>query len=74
MIYDGKIKEKIIKNVIKRLGITAHQHKLSEHLSGGNKRKLQVAIALLCNPKIILLDEPSAGMDPVARRFMWAII
>ena len=48
--------------------------KQSATLSGGNKRKLAVAIALLGNPPIILLDEPSAGMDPEARRFMWQVV
>jgi ABC-type multidrug transport system ATPase subunit len=43
-------------------------------LSGGNKRKLSVALALLGNPPVILLDEPSAGMDPEARRFMWSVV
>jgi len=43
-------------------------------LSGGNKRKLSVAIAMLGNPPIIFLDEPSTGMDPGARRYMWDII
>lgn len=43
-------------------------------MSGGNKRKLSVAIAIVGNPPIILLDEPSAGMDPEARRYMWAVI
>ena len=43
-------------------------------LSGGNKRKLSVAMSLIGNPPIILLDEPSAGMDPQARRFMWTIV
>lgn len=44
------------------------------NLSGGNKRKLNVAIALLGNPPVIFLDEPSAGMDPHARWFMWKVI
>jgi len=51
-----------------------HRAKLSGTLSGGNKRKLSVAIATIGNPPIILLDEPSAGMDPEARRFMWSIV
>ena len=43
-------------------------------LSGANKRKLSVAIALLGDPPIILLDEPSACMDPEARRFVWKVL
>ena len=39
--------------------------------SGGNKRKLSTAIALVGNPSVIFLDEPTTGMDPMARRFLW---
>ena len=39
--------------------------------SGGNKRKLSTAIALVGNPPIVLLDEPTTGMDPATRRFLW---
>lgn len=42
--------------------------------SGGNKRKLSVAIAMIGEPTIVFLDEPSTGMDPNARRFMWEVI
>ena len=44
-------------------------NKLVGTLSGGNKRKLSVPISMICNLPIILLDEPSTGMDPNARRF-----
>ena len=46
----------------------------AEQLSGGNKRKLSVAMALIGNPPIIFLDEPSTGVDPKAKRFMWSIV
>jgi len=42
--------------------------------SGGNKRKLSLCIALMGNPSLVLLDEPSSGMDPHARRAMWDVI
>lgn len=43
-------------------------------LSGGNKRKVQVAQAILNRPPVILLDEPSSGMDPAARRSLWLVL
>ena len=59
---------------IRDLNLKDHRDKLAGTLSGGNKRKLSVAMALIGNPPIILLDEPSAGMDPEARRFMWQVV
>uniref|UniRef100_A0A7S1URZ1 ABC transporter domain-containing protein n=1 Tax=Grammatophora oceanica TaxID=210454 RepID=A0A7S1URZ1_9STRA len=48
--------------------------RLSSGYSGGMKRKLSVACATIGNPQIVFLDEPSTGMDPVARRDMWQVI
>lgn len=67
-------RQKLIDSVIERLGLQIHREKAAGTLSGGNKRKLSVAIAIVGNPPIILLDEPSAGMDPEARRFMWSVV
>lgn len=46
----------------------------SKDLSGGNQRKLSMAIALIGNPSVVLLDQPSTGVDPYSKRFMWKII
>jgi ATP-binding cassette subfamily A (ABC1) protein 3 len=64
----------IVEKAIVELNLADHREKPAGTLSGGNKRKLSVAMATLGNPPIILLDEPSAGMDPEARRFMWTVV
>ena len=56
------------------MNLKSYENVCSMNLSGGNKRKLSVAIAMLGNPPIVFLDEPSTGMDPEARRFMWDVI
>ena len=64
----------LVSALIREMRLQEFTNKLSGRLSGGNKRKLSVAISMLCNPPIVLLDEPSTGMDPEARRFMWSVI
>ena len=68
------IRKPLIDSQIKDMSLTNHRYKAAGTLSGGNKRKLSVALATLGNPPIILLDEPSAGMDPEARRHMWKVV
>lgn len=67
-------REQLVEKAIKEMNLAEHRTKPAGTLSGGNKRKLSVAIATMGNPPIILLDEPSAGMDPEARRFMWTVV
>lgn len=69
----GNIKE-LVEEAISELDLETHRKKQAGTLSGGNKRKLSVAMAIVGRPPIILLDEPSAGMDPEARRFMWSVV
>lgn len=45
-----------------------------KHLSGGQKRKLSVGIAIIGDPRIVILDEPTAGVDPYSRRSLWSIL
>lgn len=66
--------EKLIQQQLKDMNLTEYEKKPAGSLSGGNKRKLNVAMAMIGNPPVIFLDEPSAGMDPHARRFMWKVI
>jgi ATP-binding cassette subfamily A (ABC1) protein 1 len=59
---------------LERMDLMRYANKLAGALSGGNKRKLCVAMAIMGHPRVVFLDEPSTGVDPVARRFMWDII
>lgn len=56
------------------VGLTEFRRRTVRHLSGGMKRKLMICRALLIEPEILLLDEPTAGMDALSRRQMWNLL
>ncbi len=66
--------KRVVDAKIREMGLTEYADRYAGTYSGGNKRKLSVAIAMIGEPSIVFLDEPSTGMDPVARRFMWDVI
>lgn len=72
------IPEEVIKlevnRLIKKVDLQAHAQRMCRNYSGGNKRKLSLAMALIGAPPVVLLDEPTSGVDPVARRKMWVAI
>ena len=60
-----------VEEAIRRVNLVNERDKFAEELSGGNKRKLCLAMAVLGKTKVIFLDEPTSGMDPQNRRVMW---
>lgn len=63
-----------IDSVLKDIDLFHKKHYYARNLSGGQKRKLCVAMAFLGDSKVILLDEPTSGMDTYARRLLWEMI
>lgn len=81
MEYQGRLyymPRKVIRRKTDELlefaGLIDYRRRIVRHLSGGMKRKLMICRALMTDPGIILLDEPTAGMDAFARRQMWELL
>lgn len=62
------------KCIMAKLGLSPHKNKMAAKLSGGNKRKLSLAIALMGMPSVLILDEPTTAMDALAKRAFWGIV
>lgn len=60
-----------VATVIRACGLTAWADQLAQKLSGGTKRKLSLAVALVGNPRVLVLDEPSSALDASAKRTLW---
>lgn len=66
--------EKHVDQAIEDVALSEKRHTFSCNLSGGMKRKLSVAVAFCGGSKVVVLDEPTSGMDPFSRRFTWNVI
>lgn len=64
---DSRARHERVKTLLKRVNLTEHRHKKVKALSGGMKRRLGIAQALLHDPKVLIVDEPTAGLDPEER-------
>ncbi|WP_298612167.1 ABC transporter ATP-binding protein [uncultured Thiothrix sp.] len=70
-VYAMNQRKQRVNTALERLGLVARQKQLAGSLSGGWKQRLALAAALLHQPQLLLLDEPTAGVDPQARRDFW---
>ncbi|MBU2634630.1 MAG: ABC transporter ATP-binding protein [Nanoarchaeota archaeon] len=64
----------IINNILEKVELLRHKKTLTENISGGMKRRLDFAISLIHNPSILILDEPTTGLDPLLVDQFWNIV
>jgi ABC-2 type transport system ATP-binding protein len=71
---NGKVLQKSLDSVLEEVGLTPYKKELTSDLSGGWQQRVALGNALLHNPEILFLDEPTAGVDPMARREFISIV
>jgi ABC-2 type transport system ATP-binding protein len=63
-----------VEKLLKLMDLEEHATKLYQHLSGGLKQRVGIAVALVNDPEVVFLDEPTTGLDPAARHEVWGVI
>ncbi len=63
-----------VQDLLKEMGLEESRRRFAQDLSGGMKRRLSIAMALTGSPRVVLLDEPTTGLDPASRRDVWSVI
>lgn len=71
---DLKSGEEYLRGLLRRVGLLSFKDYAVDSLSGGMKQKLGVACAIAARPRLLVLDEPTVGVDPLSRRELWAIV
>jgi ABC-2 type transport system ATP-binding protein len=73
-LFEVRMGRREVNGLIERVGLEAKKKSMSKTLSGGEKRKLGIALSIVNDPELLFLDEPTTGLDPRARRDVWKLI
>src|SRR5213083_1878230 len=73
-LFDRTLTKEEVAGLIRTVGLADRADTLAMNLSGGERRRLGIAMSLVGKPKLVFLDEPTTGLDPGARRELWGLI